>query len=201
MAQLRNIWGWWRDTWPGLCARSVSVGTAFRFGSSGRSLGATDRLTYCLHLPSFPWPRVNLPTSFNILSRVPPWATALAARESLLWGNEHRCTDVTSDSLRLIINAHNDISDGDPAPGEGGLLDIMIRLAYEQFPYQEWIFEEVSRSHALMVEGAAEDPVRDTQRRRVESHVGSTARSDCGCNLPIAGCGEQQQGVVRPRLP
>lgn len=99
------------------------------------------------------------PYEGNTLGGVPPWATALAARESVLWGNEHRDAEVTGDSLRIIINAHNNIYEGAPAPDAGGVLDIMTRLAYEQFPYQESIFEEVSRSHALMVEGAAEIPV------------------------------------------
>lgn len=99
------------------------------------------------------------PFKGNLLSSAPPWATALAARESVLWGNEHRSAKVTGDSLRVIINAHNDIYEGDPAPDAGGVLDIITRLAYEQFPYQESVFEEVTRSHALMVEGATEIPI------------------------------------------
>ncbi len=99
------------------------------------------------------------PYEGKVLATVPPWATALAARESALWGNKYRDTEVTGDSLRVIINAHNNIYEEDPSPDARGVLDIMTRLAYEQFPYQESIFEEVSRSHALMFEGAAEIPV------------------------------------------
>lgn len=93
------------------------------------------------------------------LSAVPPWATALAARESVLWGNEHRSAEVTGESLRVIINAHNDLYEPDRSPDANSVLDIITRLVYEQFPYQQSIFEEVTRSHALMVEGATEIPV------------------------------------------
>lgn len=97
------------------------------------------------------------PYKGNTLSSVPPWATALAARESVLWGNEHRDAEVTGDSLRVLVNAHNDIYERPAAQERDGWAHaLMTRLAYEQFPYQESIFEEVSRSHALMVEGASE---------------------------------------------
>lgn len=93
------------------------------------------------------------PLQGDTLSRLPPWAIALAARESILWGNEHR------DSLRVLINAHNALHEPNLSSEATEALDIMVRLAYEQFPYQESIFEEVARPHALMVEGAGKVPV------------------------------------------
>lgn len=99
------------------------------------------------------------PLQGAVLSRIPPWAIALAARESILWGNEHRRASVTGDSLRVLINAHNALREPDASADANEALDIMVRLAYEQFPYQESIFEEVARPHALMVEGAGKVPV------------------------------------------
>ena len=49
------------------------------------------------------------PVPEGALATAPPWAIALIARESVLWGNEHRTADVTSDSLRVLVNAHNNI--------------------------------------------------------------------------------------------
>lgn len=96
------------------------------------------------------------PAGGTLLSSLPPWGIALMARESVLWGNEHRDAPVTGESLRRLINTHNnlftpDIGVEDPS----WALDMMIRLAFEQFPYQESVFEEVARPHALMVEGVA----------------------------------------------
>lgn len=94
------------------------------------------------------------PLSSRFSRTAPPWAVALAARESILWGNEYRDDTISGDYLRRLFNAHNDIAEPD-LNGDGvvELLGILTRLAYEQFPYQESIFEEVSRTHALMVEG------------------------------------------------
>jgi hypothetical protein len=81
-----------------------------------------------------------------IFSTAPPWAIALAARESILWGNEYRRDEVTDSDLVDIFNGHNNIYEGDPAPeDENFVLRLMTRLAYEQFPMQESVFEEVAR--------------------------------------------------------
>lgn len=95
------------------------------------------------------------PPRRELLGSLPPWGIALAARESVLWGNEHRDAPVTGDSLRTLINTHNNLFTH-IAEDDDWALDTMIRLAFEQFPYQESIFEEVARPHALMVEGAEE---------------------------------------------
>ena len=42
------------------------------------------------------------------LATCPPWAVALAARESILWSNEHRGDDLDGNDLRILFNTHND---------------------------------------------------------------------------------------------
>lgn len=77
-----------------------------------------------------------------------------STRESILWGNEHRRDEVTESDLIDIFNGHNSIYEGDPDPDdEHSALRLMTRLAYEQFSMQESVFEEVARTHALLVEG------------------------------------------------
>lgn len=97
------------------------------------------------------------PVPRTLLSSLPPWGIALIARESVLWSNEHRHAPVTGDTIRRLVNTHNDLFNPDEDTSDPDwALDLMIRLAFEQFPYQESIFEEVARPHALFVEGAAE---------------------------------------------
>jgi hypothetical protein len=87
--------------------------------------------------------------------RRPPWGLAVAARESLLYGNEYRDKLVSErsidDLMRRFFNceATPHLLPGDP----GFLLSIITPLLYEQFPWQESIFEELARSHALLIEG------------------------------------------------
>lgn len=80
-----------------------------------------------------------------------PWAIALTARESILSGREHQRADVTSEGLRQIFNAANDIVE---VRSTFEVLDLLTRVFYEQFGYQESMFEELSRTHAMLVEGA-----------------------------------------------
>ena len=85
----------------------------------------------------------------------PPWAVAVAARENILRGNEYRSDKIDGDYLRRLFNAHNDIADPDTASDDDiDVLALLTRIVYDQFPYNESIFEELSRTHALMVEGA-----------------------------------------------
>lgn len=88
----------------------------------------------------------------QFLRTCPPWAVALAARESILWSNEHRgADDLNGEDLRRLFNAHNDLYESDHPAISQGILGLLTRVIYEQFPYGESIYEEVSRSHAMLV--------------------------------------------------
>lgn len=93
------------------------------------------------------------PYDIQMMRTAPPWAFALIARESVLWGNEHRRTGTTADDLRLLLNAHNNIDEEASRPEDRSVHSIVTRHAYEQFPYQESMFEELSRTHALLIGG------------------------------------------------
>lgn len=85
----------------------------------------------------------------------PPWAIATIARESILYGNDYRRARVDDDALVALFNAHNSI---DEDLSQDSAAPFLIRMSYEQFPYQESDYEEVCRSHAMLVEGAREIP-------------------------------------------
>lgn len=86
---------------------------------------------------------------------MPPWGLAAAAREALLYGNEHRFKLVDRNALLRLMRKFQialTLSDADVAD-EDLLVKVATRMTYEQFPYQESIFDELARSHAWMVEG------------------------------------------------
>lgn len=85
----------------------------------------------------------------------PPWGLAAIARESLLYGNEHRDRPITERGVQRLLAKffESDVPRG-PSPGVPGfLLSVVTPILYEQFPWQESIFEELARSHALFIEG------------------------------------------------
>jgi hypothetical protein len=83
-----------------------------------------------------------------------PWSIPVIARESILWGNEYRDAPVTGAALSRLGRLLND----EPAPASGNFAihPLLTRYFYEQFPYQESIYEEVTRSHAMLVDGTAD---------------------------------------------
>lgn len=87
------------------------------------------------------------------------WAIAMAARESILWGNDYQRADVTGDALRELFNASNNIFEFDQEPDDStadDVLGLLVRLAYQQFASQQSEFQEVTRSHSMLVEGTSE---------------------------------------------
>jgi hypothetical protein len=74
----------------------------------------------------------------------------------VLWSNEHRRGVVDADALFRIMNAHARIAEVDTTSDNIEILDVVTRIAYEQFPYQASQSAEVSRSHALLVDGLGE---------------------------------------------
>ncbi len=87
--------------------------------------------------------------------RRPPWGLAAAARESILYGNEHRNKLPDERALSALMHTFNlayDLTDAE-VRSDDFLLSMMTRLSYEQFPWQESAFEEISRSHAWIIEG------------------------------------------------
>jgi hypothetical protein len=95
------------------------------------------------------------PYSNAVKNQMPPWGLAAAARESLLHGNEHRSKPVDALALQALMRKFQiamDLDDTD-VEDENFLVRLMTRMTYEQFPYQESMFEELARSHAWMVEG------------------------------------------------
>lgn len=74
----------------------------------------------------------------------------------MLWGNDYLRGIVDDDALLRIMNAHARIAEVDTASDGLEMLDVVTRIAYEQFPYQVSQSAEVSRSRALLVDGLGE---------------------------------------------
>jgi len=93
------------------------------------------------------------PYDMDVIRFMQPWGLATIARESVLHGNEHRKPGISQDDVTTLMNAHNNIYEEASRPEDHSALSIITRVAYEQFPYQESVFEEISRTHALLIDG------------------------------------------------
>jgi hypothetical protein len=81
-----------------------------------------------------------------------PWAIAAAAKASIVAGNEHRSPGVTDKDVIQICAAYNALDTPlahDPNDASETVGAFLVRTSYEQFPYQQSHFEEISRLGAL----------------------------------------------------
>lgn len=98
-----------------------------------------------------------------------PWAMAVAARESLRAGNEYRPAGVTAKDLFEIGSRYHNVYD--PVIDDGDALACLVRIAYEQFPFQEALFFGAARSRLLF---ERRSPDVDRKLRLIDSEFWST---------------------------
>ena len=127
-----------------------------------------------------------------------PWAIAAAARESLLHGNEHRAEVVTNGDINRIYNAFNNIYEHHRSDIERSVHAILTRTAYEQFPYQESIFEEVSRTHALLVDGADKINAKVLTEHAWEDLLGAPLGQIVGATFFLSVAANENNGWYDP---
>lgn len=85
------------------------------------------------------------------------WALAAVAKAAIVAGNDHRVRPVTRTDLELMCQAFHSVEEPfTHAPNApGSLASFMVRTAYEQFPSQQSVFEELARTEALLATAAA----------------------------------------------
>jgi len=76
----------------------------------------------------------------------PPWALAGLVKASICEGNAYRSTRVRPKDILTGCHMYNNLVTHElHQPGLNSGFNILARIAHEQFPYQESIFEEMAR--------------------------------------------------------
>ena len=97
------------------------------------------------------------PTNLAFSNRVQQWALAAIAKTAIVSGNDHRDRTVTVRDIEELCDAYVRVEDpftADPTAPDS-LSAFFVRLAFEQFPTQISIFEELARTEALLTDAAA----------------------------------------------
>ncbi len=88
---------------------------------------------------------------------VQQWSLSAVAKAAIVAGNDHRSHAVTEDDLERMcetfINVEEPFTHEPNAPGS--LAAFLIRTAYEQFPSQLSVFEELARTQALLADAVS----------------------------------------------
>lgn len=126
----------------------------------------------------------------------PPWVYAAIAREAILYGNEHRRARVDEEAFRQLRNLMTESHDAHPDRDEN-LVAMLGGYAYEQFPYQTSIMEEIARPYLLMTAGTG-DGSGQPPAAGWEHLLGGTIDQALGASF-IIYVGVMRNGFFDPR--
>lgn len=120
-------------------------------------------------------PEVYLQERFRVVT---PWALGLAAKESIVWGNENRPSGVTDKDITEICAAFASLSD--PIGRRDGSVEstpssFFVRVGNEQFGFQMSPSEEIGRVQAMFGMGL--------ESVKTEVITESTLRTLLGCSI------------------
>ncbi len=127
-----------------------------------------------------------------------PWAAAAIAKESLLHGSEE--PDQRDLSAEQIFDLFSDFGHAhDPEPDDQhAVARILATMFYEQFGWQESIFEELARAAALFRGGSTRD--HEFIRQIIEDALGVSIEDAIAATFVISGGSKNQNGRWRPEL-
>lgn len=78
-----------------------------------------------------------------------PWAISAVARESIVRGSERRTKPVGPDTIDRLLHSFFLVGEGSDAQT---LANLIVPIAYEQFPYQEAGIQSLARTKALLLD-------------------------------------------------
>lgn len=133
----------------------------------------------------------------QIWSKLSPWALAAIARESILYGNEHRSAPVTEKALIQLLNLFNLSFDPDPV-NEWDSGTALTSITAEQFPYQESIYSELARTHLLLLQTTPRDGAL-IQAEHWKELLGAPLDQAIGATFILNVLATTQRGVFDPK--
>jgi hypothetical protein len=131
--------------------------------------------------------------------RTTPWALAAVVKASLCNGNPHRSTPMRARDLILACHMHNNLHPEElDHPHLGSPLAIMVRIGYEQFPYQESMFEELARAEAFFNGYTGSKPLTVITDERLAELLGAPVREAAGVTILLHAGADINGGFFDP---
>lgn len=134
---------------------------------------------------------------------VTPWALATAAKVSIAAGNEHRpSSTITDDDVMKICAAFTAVNEPlhEPEALNGDPASFFIRVANEQFAWQVRPAPEVSRTHALYVDGLPDTATTMIDAALLEDLLGCSVAHYIGAGFLLWAAARSNGGWYEPRF-
>lgn len=131
--------------------------------------------------------------------RTLPWALAAVAKASICDGNRYRTTPVRADTIRRACHMYNNLKPEELDHAElKSAFSILLRMAYEQFPYQESPYEEMARAEAFFGGYSGRKPLEVLGGNALEQLLGAPLRQAVGVATMLYASAHVNAGFFDP---
>jgi hypothetical protein len=129
----------------------------------------------------------------------PPWALAGLVKASLCEGNAYRSTRVRRRDIIQGCHMYNNLVSHElQQPGLNSGFNILARIAYEQFPYQESMFEEMARSELFFDDYSERKQLEVISEESVTELLGAPVRTAVAVALILWASAKRNAGFFDP---
>jgi hypothetical protein len=138
------------------------------------------------------------PSSANY-RQTPPWALAAIVNVSICRGNKFRHTLTTDKHISRLCNIYNNLgSDELNHPIIGQPLNLLVRTAYEQFPYQQTGYHELARASAFFDLYSGRKKLEVIGANTIEQLLGATPKTSAGVAMLLFVSTIKNEGIFNP---
>lgn len=133
--------------------------------------------------------------------RTLPWALTALAKASVLHGNAHRKTRVQFQDIYNGCAIYNNIEPSEMTdPALSPVLNFLIRMAYEQFPFQESVYMDLARAEAFFNGYSGRKPLEVLDEAGVVELLGAPVTQAGGVALVLYASAMQFGGFFDPAV-
>ena len=129
----------------------------------------------------------------------PPWALAGLVKASICDGNPYRSTPLRPGDIRMGCYMYDSLVTHElHQPGLNSPFNTLARIAYEQFPYQESIFEEMARSEPFFTDYSGRKQLEVISDERLTELLGAPVRTAVAIALILYASVQTSAGFFDP---
>jgi hypothetical protein len=129
----------------------------------------------------------------------PPWALAGLVKASICEGNAYRSTRARPKDILMGCHMYNNLVTHElHQPGLNSSFNILARIAYEQFPYQESIFEEMARPELFFSDYSGRKPLEVITEQSLTELLGAPVRTAVAVGLILYVGAQKNAGFFDP---
>ena len=131
--------------------------------------------------------------------RTLPWALAGLAKASICHGNPYRSAAVGRNTVPFGCFMYNNLRPDELDQAElKTAFGILVRIAYEQFPYQESVYEELARAEAFFGGYSGRKPLEVLDGQALAGLLGAPLRQAAGVALLLHASAQMNGGFFDP---